>query len=518
MILTQPSNKLMKVGGALSLQVSASGAPPLRYQWLKNGKPIVGATDASYQLPSAKLSDAANYRVRINSQGAELLSQECSVSVVRVPAQLPAPIFLVPNRSTSFAVNAATAPGKRLLYRWSRPLSQLENDYRQHGVDKPTLRITSAQQGMTDSYVCNVTVEDQPELLPVAVTHRLVVYNIPVVSPAAQLPFAAVGLPYSYQIPFEDDDDRKITRWSVTGLPPGLTFDPLTGTISGIPTQGSTSNVRITASNPYASSTTQSVNLVARGLPAYTAGTWLASVSATSLSSNLGGRLDFKVSAQGSLTGRLILGETSHPFKGRLQPTLTSGGDLEADLNANITIARSGLSSLKLLLKVTPSTNSFVAELSDLGAGGISGLEIKGWRSLCDADVSATSLGRLGLHNVALAPPADQIDPVAVPQGVSTAQVRIADNGVTTATVRLADGTVCTTSGLLGLYCVQNMSLQGQGFAGRRAASLREPSANRAYRCRRESGLAEEEPRCRLDRAQLQEWIWSSELGLPLRC
>jgi cyclophilin family peptidyl-prolyl cis-trans isomerase len=449
-ILTQPSNRLLRAGQALSLSVTASGAPPLRYQWSKNGKIIAGATSASYQLPAVTLADAANYRVRISSQGAELQSQECSVSVVSVPAQLPPPAYIVPNRGTSFSVRAATAPGKRLLYRWSRPLAELENDYRQRGVDKPTLRILSAQQGMTDSFVCNVSVEGQSELLPVALTHRLVVYNIPVVSPAAQLPFAAVGLPYSYQIPFDDDDDRKITKWTVTGLPPGLSFDALTGIISGIPSQGSTANVRITASNPYASSTTQSVNLVVRGLPGYTAGDWLASVSGNTLSGGLGGRVDFKVSAQGSLTGRLLLGQISHSFKGRLQPTLTTAGELEADLNATITIPRTGLSSLKLQLAVTPSTNSFVAELSDLGATGMSGLEIKGWRSLCDADVSATSLGRLGLHNVALAPPADRIDPAAVPQGVSAAQVRIANNGVTTATVSLADGTICTSSGLLG--------------------------------------------------------------------
>ncbi len=39
-IITQPTNVTVGEGGAASFSVSATGAPPLRYQWLRNGDPI----------------------------------------------------------------------------------------------------------------------------------------------------------------------------------------------------------------------------------------------------------------------------------------------------------------------------------------------------------------------------------------------------------------------------------------------------------------------------------------------
>ena len=52
-ITQHPANRTVSVGQSASFTVAASGAPPLSYQWQRNGVNISGATAASYTLPSA---------------------------------------------------------------------------------------------------------------------------------------------------------------------------------------------------------------------------------------------------------------------------------------------------------------------------------------------------------------------------------------------------------------------------------------------------------------------------------
>ena len=48
---TQPTAKSVVVGDTASFSVTATGTPPLRYQWKKNGKDISGATSSTYTTP-----------------------------------------------------------------------------------------------------------------------------------------------------------------------------------------------------------------------------------------------------------------------------------------------------------------------------------------------------------------------------------------------------------------------------------------------------------------------------------
>ena len=74
--------------------------------------------------------------------------------------------------------------------------------------------------------------------------------NAPVISG----PFtatAAVGVDFNYQITANNNP----TTYLASGLPPGLSIDPLTGLISGTPTSAGSSSVSITASNASGSDT-----------------------------------------------------------------------------------------------------------------------------------------------------------------------------------------------------------------------------------------------------------------------
>lgn len=54
---THPADATVPVGQPATFSVSASGTPPLSYQWQRNGSDIAGATGTSYTLASAQLAD-----------------------------------------------------------------------------------------------------------------------------------------------------------------------------------------------------------------------------------------------------------------------------------------------------------------------------------------------------------------------------------------------------------------------------------------------------------------------------
>jgi cysteine-rich repeat protein len=67
-IAQQPNNALGSVGYAATFTVSASGEPPLTYQWQRDGVNIAGATSASYVLNNAQLADSgARFRAVVSN-------------------------------------------------------------------------------------------------------------------------------------------------------------------------------------------------------------------------------------------------------------------------------------------------------------------------------------------------------------------------------------------------------------------------------------------------------------------
>jgi hypothetical protein len=78
-ILAQPFGDRVPVGGYFQTSVVASGAPPLSYQWFRDGVLIVGATNRSLILTSVQPADAGAYTIRV---------RDASSTVWSLPAQL----------------------------------------------------------------------------------------------------------------------------------------------------------------------------------------------------------------------------------------------------------------------------------------------------------------------------------------------------------------------------------------------------------------------------------------------
>ena len=66
-IFKQPSVNSPGIGTTIAIDVGASGAAPLAYQWFKNGIPIPDMTSSSLTLKTLSASDDGNYFVRVSN-------------------------------------------------------------------------------------------------------------------------------------------------------------------------------------------------------------------------------------------------------------------------------------------------------------------------------------------------------------------------------------------------------------------------------------------------------------------
>ncbi len=153
-ISARPLSQSVNSGQSVTFSVTASGTG-LTYQWLRNGVPVAGATNASYTIASAQVGDAGTYTVRITS-GA---NTETPSAKLVVDASAGAPVSITSNpanrtvevgQSASFAV-AATGTGT-LAYQW------LKNDAPIAGATAATYTIAAVQAADAGSYSARVSV------------------------------------------------------------------------------------------------------------------------------------------------------------------------------------------------------------------------------------------------------------------------------------------------------------------------------------------------------------------------
>jgi Ig-like domain-containing protein len=90
-ILVSPVTQTAETGSAIHLRFSASGSPPLAYQWLFNGAPIDGATNDALDLADIQPARTGVYVVVVTNTGGSATSAAALLSVIA-----PVPRRLVP--------------------------------------------------------------------------------------------------------------------------------------------------------------------------------------------------------------------------------------------------------------------------------------------------------------------------------------------------------------------------------------------------------------------------------------
>ena len=89
-ITDQPTNQTVVASQTATFSVTASGMPPLRYQWTKNGRVVSGATSASYTTPAMTTSDSGTrFAVVVTDSTGTVVSRAATLTVT-APAQISA--------------------------------------------------------------------------------------------------------------------------------------------------------------------------------------------------------------------------------------------------------------------------------------------------------------------------------------------------------------------------------------------------------------------------------------------
>ena len=81
-ITTQPANVTVTVSQTAKFKVKATGTAPLRYQWMKNGTDIAGATRPFYTTPPTTLADnGALFAVVVRNRAGSVTSDNATLTV-----------------------------------------------------------------------------------------------------------------------------------------------------------------------------------------------------------------------------------------------------------------------------------------------------------------------------------------------------------------------------------------------------------------------------------------------------
>jgi alpha-tubulin suppressor-like RCC1 family protein len=83
-ITVQPWSRTVSAGANVTLAVMASGFPPFRYQWQRNGSDIPGAIQATLTLSHVQPADAGDYSVIVSDSEDIVVSETAMLSVLPV--------------------------------------------------------------------------------------------------------------------------------------------------------------------------------------------------------------------------------------------------------------------------------------------------------------------------------------------------------------------------------------------------------------------------------------------------
>lgn len=293
-----PVDQVMSVGEELQLTSSMNWTlPALRYQWWRDGKKLTDNLDTFYRVAAA-ITDGGTYQCMIGTIAGTV---SASTHVVVVES---APRYVSSAAGKTATMTVKTGGPGITSYRWLKDDAPLSNGGRISGADKATLNITvSNALADTGIYTCAVTaygttVTSGPISLYVEGAK-------PVVTPFS-LSSGRVLRPYSASV----SASAHPMSFSITGLPPGLTYDAASGNIQGAPTAPGTFTVKVTATNPVGTSLVVSAPLVIDPLPVQ--GTYSGLVYGSSVWGGMNpstlGTFSMTVAANGSYTGKAVVG------------------------------------------------------------------------------------------------------------------------------------------------------------------------------------------------------------------
>lgn len=326
------------------------------YAWKKDGKvvdPLPG-TAGTLQRSSATLADAGTYTCAATTTLGPATSNSAFVGVVE---KAPRTISAALTKPMTLTARAA-GPGQ--TFRWHKGTTPLANGGRISGADKASLVITGVTTGDASAYHCVVTAYGKTrstgDITVVLETDK------PVVNPMT-ITNVRVGRAFSARI----TATRTPNSFTAAPLPAGLVLNAATGDITGTPTTAGTTQVKITATNGFGTSTTITVPIVVDRLFDSMTGSF------TGLVGTNAGTMALTVLPTGVYTGKTVLGNgtstlTTISYTGTLKEDPSTGKytSKSAPLPMPATLYQGGPTYLSL--EWSPSDGIFTASLIDFSS------------------------------------------------------------------------------------------------------------------------------------------------------
>ena len=139
-------------GETVLLAVNAPGAPPLFYEWRKNGVSLAGATNSTLVIPNALVSDSGGYSVLVSNLHGELTASNSLAVVCAAPAVFTAqPQSQTLTAGAGLSLSVAATGTQPLCYQWRR------NGVPLPGATNATFLLTNAQNADSGFYSVLVT-------------------------------------------------------------------------------------------------------------------------------------------------------------------------------------------------------------------------------------------------------------------------------------------------------------------------------------------------------------------------
>ena len=152
LIQTQPTPTTLSAGLTATLSVAAGGTPTLVYQWLLNGVPLQGGTNATLSVPDVQTTNAGNYQVLVGNTYGSVTS---TVATLTVTPSLPVITSQPLSRSVALGQSIALGVGVRgtqpLSYQWLKSGTNLP------GATSATLPLANFQTSDAALYSVTIT-------------------------------------------------------------------------------------------------------------------------------------------------------------------------------------------------------------------------------------------------------------------------------------------------------------------------------------------------------------------------
>jgi hypothetical protein len=157
-ILTPPASLAIAVGATAKFSVTASGAN-LRYQWLKNGKKIVGATNFTYTIINAKTNNSGSFAVTVTNTAGGVTSSPATLTVAPLLefAVQPASHKGTNGYSTKFTAKLKVKGPLPISYQWFMDGSALVDGGKISGSQSNVLVISNLRTTDAGGYFLKVS-------------------------------------------------------------------------------------------------------------------------------------------------------------------------------------------------------------------------------------------------------------------------------------------------------------------------------------------------------------------------